>query len=378
MKTIVGHFGPDVRGDARITVTSGSGKITLDSSVEELYGDQILATAQEILNRFEQPQVDLQIEDSGALPFVLEARLESALSQHLNLPAPDLPSLDRPKTPRSPRRTRLYVPGSVPKMMPNAGLYRPDVLILDLEDSVLPEEKPAARVLVQKALATLDWPGCERAVRINSGEQGIEDLKAIARLGVDLVLVPKCEWPDAILVMGDILQELGSHAELLPIIESAIGIEAAYDICSATERVTAIAIGLEDYLTDIRAKRTPEGHESYYAMGRIVNAARASAVTPLASVYSKVDDEEGLSHYSKRMMDLGFEGVGCIHPRQVPVVHAAFQPSLEEADQATAIIEQFEAAQTRGDGAISVNGQMVDAPVYERAKNILSRVGGKR
>jgi citrate lyase subunit beta/citryl-CoA lyase len=149
----------------------------------------------------------------------------------------------------------------------------------------------------------------------------------------------------------------------------------AYEIASASPRVIAVALGLEDYLADIRAERTSSGTESAWAEGQVVNAARAAGISPLASVFSKVDDDAGMLAYSERARSRGFDGVGCIHPRQVPIAHQGFGPSEIEVRRARAIVEEFEAALREGIGAIRVEGQMVDAPVYERAKQMIERAG---
>lgn len=373
MTVAVGSAGADVRGDVRVTVTEGSGAIHVTSPVKALYGDAIEEAALAMLRSFSLKTVDLTLEDSGALPFVLEARLEAALMEWTGEGLLPIEGSAGRQRERSARRSRLYVPGGVPKMFPNAGLYRPDVVILDLEDSVADSEKTAARVLVRRALRALEFDGCERAVRINAGERGKEDLMAVAEAGVDLVLVPKCESGDELRELAAILEDTGSKAELLPILESALGIHRAFDLAISTPKVTGLAFGTEDYLTDIGARRRADGAESQFALGAVVNAARAARVTPLASVFSKVDDEDGLMMYCQTMRDLGFEGVGCIHPRQVRAVHAAFRPSEGELVAARRLVLGYEAAVSEGRGVVAVDGQMVDTPVYERAKAVLRR-----
>ncbi|CAN5491138.1 hypothetical protein BH11ARM2_BH11ARM2_27590 [soil metagenome] len=376
--TIVGEKGPSVRSDIWIEATDAPrAGYELETSVEAVYGRSLRAQIERKLAEFGNPPVHLNVVDSGALPFAVEARVEAVLCAHLNH---SLPAIS-PRTAQSRgerlRRTRLYVPGNGPKLFPNADLYRPDGLILDLEDSVAPDAKFAARALVRRALASLDFGGSERMVRINAGDEGLRDLEAVAPQGVEAVLVPKADSGDVIREVAAKLDDLGADAVLIPLLESALAIQNAYAVATASPRVVALAIGLEDYATDIRAERSSEGAESAYAHGVVVNAARAAGVSPLASVFPGVDDPEAMRVYARRARSLGFDGVGCIHPRQVRPAHEAFAPSPEEMETARAIVEGYEKALAEGRGAVSVNGRMVDAPVYERAKTALSR-GGQR
>jgi len=373
--TTVGEFGPAIRSDVWISVTDASkAGYDLTTSVDAIYGQSIRRQIEAALDHFGRPGVTLEIHDSGALPFALEARLEAALCTHLGLPLPPVAKRQVPKR-RHLRRTRLYCPGNGPKLFPNAGLYRPDGLILDLEDSVAPEAKFAARAMVRRALATLDWGGSERMVRINQGDDGMADLEAVADQGVEAFLVPKVEDGESVRRIVARLEELGSQAVLIPLIETAAGIERSFEIASASPRVAALALGLEDYITDLQAERTQAGYESAYAHGRIINAARAAGISPLASVFPNVDDSDAMFSYARHKRGLGFDGVGCIHPRQIRAAHSAFAPSNEDIDSARAIVEGFEAALAEGRGAVSVRGRMVDAPVYERAKATLARSG---
>lgn len=371
MTTVVGAHGDGVRSDARVTVSAGSG-LEVRSSVEAMYGRAIREQASEVLKRFNEPAVHLLIEDSGALPFVLEARLESALTSHLGIAAPELePRVHEPVRDRL-RRTRLYIPGNMPKFVVNAGLYEADAVILDLEDSVPDGEKDAARALVKQALRTVDLGQSERMVRVNSSEMGRLDIEALARQGVDTFLLPKTESPEEVAAIDAQLTNLGSNAFLLPILESAKGVRLAYEIASASPRVVGIAIGIEDYLADIQAVRTAEGHESVWAHGQIVNSARAAGVSPFASVFALIDEPVQMEAYARRMAQMGFDGVGCIHPGQVRPAHRGFAPTSEELERATVIIDQFDG------GAIRVDGMMVDAPIYRRALRTVELAGGAR
>lgn len=371
----VGELGADVRADVWIQATpAAKTTYTLESKVDALYGRAIRSQVERVLADYGQPAVHLEIRDTGALPFVWEARLEAVLCAFLERPLPTVTAQHAPDGRKERlRRTRLYVPGNRPKMMPNAGLYGPDVLLFDLEDSVAPHAKQEARSLVRHALARLPWGGIERAVRINSGPEGLRDVEAVVPAGVDVLVVPKVEYPETLKELDAALEQLRTRTLLIPLLESALGVQNAYAVATASSRVAAIALGLEDYVADIGAERTSEGRESDYAHGQLVNAARAAGVAPLASVFPHFEDPMAVHAYARRMRGLGFEGIGCIHPRQIRPAHEAFMPSAEEVARARTIVEKYEDALKEGRGAVAVEGRMVDAPVAQRAYEVLRR-----
>lgn len=354
---------------------SGGIRLELQSKVGALYGEAIGAQVAEGCRALGVAHAQVSVVDAGALPFVLSARLEAAVRRAGHRPpAPWLPAtragFDAPAERGRLRRSRLYLPGNEPKFFPNAGLHGPDGLILDLEDSVAPAEKDAARVLVRNALRTLDFHGAERMVRINQGEQGLGDLEWIVGHGVQLVLVPKVEDPAQVRAVAARIDELragGPEVLLMPIIESALGAWRAYEIAAASPAVVALAIGLEDYTADIGAQRTLAGTESFWARAQVLNGARAAGVQPIDTVFSDVGDMAGLRASVLEAKGLGFTGKGCIHPRQVAVVHEAFAPAPDEVDRAVKIVRAFEDAQARGLGVVSLGTKMIDAPVVKRA-----------
>jgi citrate lyase subunit beta/citryl-CoA lyase len=185
---------------------------------------------------------------------------------------------------------------------------------------------------------------------------------------------------DAVLQVGNWKVEGGSVQPqisnlqppfLIPIIESARGVLRAFEIASASPRIVALAIGLEDYAKDIGAERTAEGRESLWARSQIVNAARAAGVMPLGSVFGDVVDETGLRAFVNDARMLGFEGIGCLHPRQVPVAYAAFAPAPDEIENACEIIIASNQARALGLGVVALNNKMIDAPVVERARRMI-------
>ncbi len=153
----------------------------------------------------------------------------------------------------------------------------------------------------------------------------------------------------------------------MPIIESALGIIKAYEIASASKYNCALAIGLEDYTADLGTQRTNEGKESFFARSMIVNAAKAAGIQAIDTVFSDVTDMDGLYQSVVEAKSLGFDGKGCIHPRQIPVIHKAFAPTEEEIDKAKKIVLAFEEAEKKGLGVVSLGSKMIDAPVVKRA-----------
>ncbi len=275
------------------------------------------------------------------------------------------------------RRSRLYLPGNVPKFMINAGIHKPDGLILDLEDSVAPSEKDAAQVLVRNALRQVNFYRSERLVRINQIPKGLEDLKFIIPHNVHLILIPKCENAEQVQIVEQqvqkILKENRIEQEIfyMPIIESALGAIKAFEIATASPNIVALTIGLEDYTADIGTQRTLEGRESFWARSQVVNAARAAGIQPIDTVFSDVTDMKGLKQSVLEAKSLGFDGKGCIHPRQIQIIHEAFAPAPEEIDKAKKILLAFEEAEAKGLGVVSLGSKMIDPPVVKRAQRTI-------
>jgi citrate lyase subunit beta/citryl-CoA lyase len=157
----------------------------------------------------------------------------------------------------------------------------------------------------------------------------------------------------------------------MPIIESALGALKAFEIASSSKNICALAVGLEDYTADIGVQRTNEGKESFFARSMIVNAAKAAGVQAIDTVFSDVEDMDGLRLSVLEAKALGFEGKGCIHPRQIKVVHEAFAPTQDEIQKAQKIVEAFKDAEKRGLGVVSLGSKMIDPPVVKRAQRLL-------
>ncbi len=362
----------ELKSDCRVRITEGSG-IEVWSSVLPMYGEAIERLASECWNSFGKPACRIEMEDGGALPCIQRARLEAALARFTGSPLPPGPRrAARPQKLRR-RRTRLYIPGDAPRLFMNSSLSGADMVIFDLEDAVSASAKDDARAIVRHAAPTLDWGQAELAVRINSGEEGLADLEATAAAGIDLYLLPKIEIADEVRRIESTLERLGSPALLMPLVESALGVENALAITQASPRIAAISLGLEDLILDLGAQRTPGQAETAFARGRLVNAARAAGVQPLASVFPRFESPEEVAAYALSARQMGFEGIGCIHPSQIRPAHLALAPTAEELAWARKVADQWQAE----GGAAAIEGAMIDAPVHRRALQTLRQGGAE-
>ncbi|MEI6455356.1 MAG: aldolase/citrate lyase family protein [bacterium] len=381
-----GNKGKGVRSDCFVTLelTDQNGiQLQVESKVSVMYGEDIRREALKILDFFGITNANVKIEDSGALSLVIAARLEAAIKKLLpgdKCWIPPFLEENRYTTARDRNRfSRLYLPGNTPSLMINAGIHKPDGIILDLEDAVAPDKKDEARYLVRNALCAIDFYGAERMVRINQGERGLEDLEYIVPYNVNLILLPKCEHPEQIVAVNKKIKKIVTrHSSLvtpfwiMPIIESALGVINAYSIASSADNIVSLAIGLEDYTADLGTKRTQEGTESFFARSMVVNAARAAGIQPIDSVFSDVADIEGLRENVRRSKALGFDGMGCIHPRQIKVIHETFAPLPDEIEKAKKIVFAYHKAQEQGLGVVALGTKMIDPPVVKRALNTIN------
>ena len=357
---------------------SGGVKIDIQSKTKVLHFSKIENSCQNTLADLKVKHGTLSIIDNGGQYFVLQARIEAVIKQaDPKLPFESLPIFKNHAQYKSSRnrfrRSRLYIPGNQAKLMLNAGIHQPDAIILDLEDSVAPSEKNSARIIVRNALRTLDFFGAERMVRINQGNLGLKDLEAIVPHNVHLILVPKVENAKQLKAVDDKIQNLRKDCGrkepvyLMPILESAKGILNSFEIAKASKNNVAIAIGLEDYTADIGVERTNQGRESLFARSQVVNAARSAGIQAIDTVFSDVGDDVGLRLSVQEAKELGFDGKGCIHPRQIKPIHEEFAPSKTEIEKAKKIVLAFDIAEKKGLGVVSLGSKMIDPPVVKRA-----------
>ncbi len=278
------------------------------------------------------------------------------------------------------RRSMLFLPGNNPNMLINGGCLGADAVIFDLEDAVSPGEKDAARILVRNTLRYMDLRGCERIVRINSIDTPYwqADIDAIAPYCPELVLLPKTGTAQDVLIvcqyMAQVEAKLGLEENtigLMPLIETALGVENAFQIASAGTRVRALFLGAEDLTADLQCKRTKAGNEIAYARSRLVTAARAAGVEVYDTPFTDVNDDEGIETDTALAKAMGFTGKSSISPRHVEVINRVFSPTLSEVAYAKEVMEAIAQAKAQGKGAIALHGKMVDAPIVARAERTL-------
>ena len=278
------------------------------------------------------------------------------------------------------RRTMLFLPGNNPAMMLGGPYLGADSIIFDLEDAVSPAEKDAARILVRNALGALEFGPVEVVVRINALDTPLweRDLEAIVPMGPDLIMPPKSSDAGMIRRLDEKLGELEAACSLdhpigiLPLIETALGLENSFAIATASSRVRALFLGAEDLTADLGAIRSTEGEEILYARCRLVAAARAAGVEAIDTPFPGVDEMDALRRDAARARSLGFSGQAVINPRHIDIVNAAFSPSEAEIRYAEEVMEAIEEAKRQGKGAISLRGKMIDAPIVERARRVLA------
>lgn len=278
------------------------------------------------------------------------------------------------------RRTMMFVPGANAAMLRDAPLYGVDSIMFDLEDAVSLKEKDSARTLVHFALKTFDYSNVETVVRINSLEAGgAQDVEAMVLAGVEVIRLPKTETAQDILDVDAVITSVEKDnqipvgtTKMMAAIESAEGVLNAREIAKASERLIGIALGAEDYVTNMKTKRYPDGQELSFARNMILHAARAAGIAAIDTVYSDVDNVEGFQNEVQQIKQLGFDGKSVINPRQIPLVNAIYTPTDKEIQNAKEVIWGIREAEAKGSGVISVNGKMVDKPIVERAQRVIA------
>ena len=362
------------KGDCIVrAVVSDKLEVKVQTSSEDLFGTGLKVVVEETVSALGSPKVRVDVEEHGALDYVIRARVEAALRRVLPELAVWRKEIERGRTGRDRlRRTRLYAPGNNPRLLVGIELHGADCVLLDLEDSVPLAEKSSARILVKHLLSDVDFP--EVWVRINPlSTYGRDDLAEVMLARPHGICLPKAESAadvaglsaELVRLEGEMGIEPGSTF-IMPIIETGRGVLHAEEIASADSRVVIMAFGAEDYTRDVGARRTRDA--LLYARSRIVAACAAAGIQASDTVYADVDDEEGLIDETKHIRDLGFVGKGAINPRQIEPIHGVFRPTDEEVEQARKIISVAREAEEKGIGAVAIGGKMIDKPVLERAK----------
>ncbi len=279
------------------------------------------------------------------------------------------------------RRSLLFLPGNNPNMLINGNCLGADAVIFDLEDAVAPSEKDAARILVRNTMRYMDFRGCEMIVRINSVDTPYwkRDMDAVVPQKPGMLLLPKTGCAADILEADAYLTKLEEKLGFAPntvglmaLIETAMGVENAFAIATASKRVQALFLGAEDLTADLQCKRTKEGREIEYARTRLVVAARAAGIAVYDTPFTDVNDDEGIWADARYAKGLGFSGKASISPRHVEVINSIFSPTMQEIEYAYEVMDAIELAKKQGKGAIALHGKMIDAPIVARAQQIIA------
>ena len=378
MSSKAGYTGPKVKSDILVEFTpEGNDLVFSGFSAEQ--EKAIL----DVAKRLEISQGIITGEDSGAAPWVAAARFEAAARKELGdnfLPlAPSkswtIQAKDRP------RRSRLYAPGNKPRFIEKAAAAGADGIILDLEDSVAPDRKDEARILVAYALKNIDFSNTEVMVRINQGERAADDLNWVVPQPVQHILLPKVELAEDLAAIRDMVETVmdlcgrDCFPWLMPILESPRGILNALSIADSIPEMAALTLGIQDLTAEIGIMPTQEATETFTARSIVVLAARAADLQPIDTVYADVKDLEGLQKSILEAKTLGFVGKGCIHPSQVKAVEEGFMPTEAQIEKARKIVAAMKEAEEKGLGAIALGSKMIDPPVARQAMAVLKLIG---
>ncbi len=286
------------------------------------------------------------------------------------------------------RRAVLYMPGDSMRKIRKAAGLAVDSIIMDIEDGVAYNQKAEARTTILEALEHVDFANNERLIRVNQVGSGLTAQDIIQTISgkPDGYVLPKVESAEDIIYIDYLLRDLETihhfpigHITLQAILESAKGILNAYEIASASSRLTALQFGSEDLRGDLGATRTPMSQEVFYARSHVVTVAAACSLQAIDGVFLDLADDEAAYQQAKKAAELGYQGKLAIHPRQIEPYHRAFTPSESEITAAQQLMHAFDVHQQAGVGAFVFDGKMIDEAIVRPARQILAkaRAAGK-
>ena len=278
----------------------------------------------------------------------------------------------------SPIRSIIFVPGNRANMLERARAFDADIIMVDLEDSVPPGEKIAARELARQWIPILHSAGRRVMARVNSLDTGLTraELAAVVSPALYGVSIGKVESARDVRTLDGLLSALEPPAlcsvRIIPWIETARAVWDARDIARASPRVAAIAFGAEDFTNDLGIERSDAGDEVAAPRAWVPIAARAAAVAALDSPFVRFRDPAALRDDARRARQMGYTGKFAIHPAQLEIINETFSPSAAEIEYARRVVAAWDAAEAAGRGSLALDGRMVDVPVVKRAQNLLA------
>ena len=278
------------------------------------------------------------------------------------------------------RRTMMFLNAQKPGLIKDPYIYKPDSIMLDLEDAVAENQKDAARFSLYHALKEINYRGCERVVRINGLDTPYweEDIHCSVAGGCDAIRIPKTESALDVQRVEAVVEECEKkygipegHTLIMAAIESARGVMKALDICEASERMFGIALSGGDYTKDLQTHITGTGLELMGARQNMIIAARAAGVQCFDTVYTNLDDMEGFRHDVETIHLMGFDGKSIINPRQINIVHEIFTPTQKDIIFAEKVVKEIDEKKALGIGVFTVDGKMIDIAFYDGAKRTI-------
>jgi citrate lyase subunit beta / citryl-CoA lyase len=281
-------------------------------------------------------------------------------------------------------RSLLFVPGHRARFYEKLAEFRPDAVIVDLEDAVPPAEKPLARTMVRERLAGPLLRDLQVFVRVNGVDTPYftDDVRGVVAPGLDGIFLPKTESAEQLHVANMLLAQnelrLGlpfGLVKIVPIIETVRGALSAAEIVTASPRVLALAFGAEDFTLDLGVERTTHGIETRYPRAQVALVAHGAGRIAIDTPWTAIDDPDGLLRETTEGRQLGYTAKQAIHPSQIAPIHAVFTPTSDEVSWARRVVEAYEAAIAGGTGAINLDGRLIDVPMVARARRVLERAG---
>ena len=269
------------------------------------------------------------------------------------------------------RRSFIFTPGTRPELLSKAFESGADIVCLELEDGVAPDEKNKARQNVITLLKSApENESSELVVRVNSLRTrfGLDDLVAFLDSPPPLtIMLPKVESEDEVKIVDDLFLESNQQINLQVIIETNKGLEACFEIAQSSPNITALFFGGVDMAADLRCSGTWDS--LLYARSKLVHAAAAANIDSLDVPFLDLNDENGLLEQATLAKELGFSGKGAIHPKQIPVINSIFTPSPEEIAYAVRVIEEFKKAES---GLVVLDGKLIEKPVLREMERKLA------